>query len=45
MKPILFNTEMVNATQGGRKIVTRRVVRPQPLREQLRSKEDSNVHV
>ena len=30
MKPILFNTEMVNATQGGRKIVTRRVVRPQP---------------
>lgn len=30
MKPILFNAEMVNATQGGRKIVTRRVVRPQP---------------
>lgn len=30
MKPILFNTEMVKALLEGRKIVTRRIITPQP---------------
>lgn len=31
MKPILFNTEMVQAIQNGRKVETRRLMKPQPI--------------
>lgn len=34
-KPVLFNTDMVQATQEGRKCVTRRLVKPQPEKDMI----------
>ena len=44
MKPILFNTDMVRALLEGRKMVTRRVVKPQPEARLVPGEKDCYIY-